>query len=86
MPAECARLAEFRLQGNQCLQQLSCPIAGLEWPKMDGAGPGAQWRLEGPFRKDGKRLTQAVWNTQWTFSQHALFLTLAWSTIIRHFS
>lgn len=48
---------------------------------MDGAGPGAHWRLEGPSRKDGKKLTQALQNTQWTSSQAALFLTLAWSTL-----
>lgn len=42
---------------------------GPEWTKRDGAGPS---------RKDGRKLTQTLKNTQQTFAQDALFLTLAW--------
>lgn len=73
-------LAEFRLQGNQCLQKLSCPIAGLEWPKMGGAGPRNHWRLEGVSR-ERERLTQALYNISWSFSQAALLLNLTWPTL-----
>ena len=59
------------LNGLLCLQSLhiqtpgkpvsaEASTAALEWPKMDGAESWAHWRLEGPSKKEGRRLIQTL--------------------------